>query len=242
MLHMYELSLECAAIALVLFLVMFLLYFRFSPKDTLVVVLTPICFVLKIPYVIPLTMGLLGTPASAVSVGCGVMASYLISYVADSAATLSGMDAEDMATKFRFVVDGFLDNKDMMLTIAAFAVTIIIVYLIRRMSVNYAWTIAIIAGALADVMILLMGDLKFDTNVSITGIIIGTIFSVLIAKIVEFFAFNVDYSRTEKVQFEDDEYYYYVKAVPKITVATPSKTVKRINTSRKKYSGSQQRK
>lgn len=110
-LHMYELSLECAAIALVLFLVMFLLYFRFSPKDTLVVVLTPICFILKIPYVIPLTMGLLGTPASVVSVGCGVMASYLISYVADSAATLSGMDAEDMATKFRFVVDGFLTIK-----------------------------------------------------------------------------------------------------------------------------------
>ena len=232
-LHMYELSLECAAIALVLFLVMFLLYFRFSPKDTLVVVLTPICFILKIPYVIPLTMGLLGTPASVVSVGCGVMASYLISYVADSAATLSGMDAEDMATKFRFVVDGFLDNKDMMLTIAAFAVTIIIVYLIRRMSVNYAWTIAIIAGALADVMILLMGDLKFDTNVSITGIITGTIFSVLIAKIVEFFAFNVDYSRTEKVQFEDDEYYYYVKAVPKVTVSTPERKVKKINQPKK---------
>ena len=241
-LHMYELSLECAAIALVLFLVMFLLYFRFSPKDTLVVLLTPICFVLRIPYVIPLAMGLLGTPASAVSVGCGVMSTYLIAYVAENAAKLSGMDAEDMATKFRFVVDGFLDNKQMMLTIVAFAVTIVIVYLIRRMSVNYAWTIAIIAGALADVMILLVGDLKFDTNVSIAGIIAGTVVSVLIAMVVEFFAFNVDYSRTEKVQFEDDEYYYYVKAIPKITVATPSRTVKRINTSRKKYSGSQSRK
>ncbi len=76
-LHLYALSLECAAIALIIFLVMFLLYFRFSPKDTLVLLLTPICFVLKIPYVIPLAMGLLGTPASAVSVGCGVMVSYL---------------------------------------------------------------------------------------------------------------------------------------------------------------------
>ena len=82
----------------------------------------------------------------------------------------------------------------------------------------------------------------FDINVSIVGIIIGSIFSVLIAKVVEFFAFHVDYSRAEKVQFEDDEYYYYVKAVPKITVATPSKTVKRINTAKKKYSGGQARK
>ena len=126
----------------------------------------------------------------------------------------------------------------MILTIAAFAATIIVVYFVRRLSIDYAWTIAIIAGALTDVMILLLGDLVFDTNVSILGLIIGTVFSVLIAKIVEFFAFHVDYSRTEKVQFEDDEYYYYVKAVPKITVATPSRTVKKINTSRKRPSGS----
>ncbi|WP_277935102.1 hypothetical protein [Parablautia muri] len=240
-LHLYELSLECAVIALVLFLVMFLLYFRLSPKDTLVVLLTPICFVLKIPYVIPLTMGLVGTPASAVSVGCGVMVSYLLNYISDNATTLSGMDTEELVARFRSVIDGFLDNKDMALTIVAFGITIVLVYMIKRMSVNYAWTIAIIAGAIADVMILLIGDLMFDTNVSIVGIIIGTVVSVLVAKVVEFFIFHVDYNRTEKVQFEDDEYYYYVKAVPKITVATPSKTVKRINTSKRRPSGSQSR-
>lgn len=240
-LHLYALSLECAAIALVLFLVLFLLYFRFSPKDTLVVLLTPMCFVLKIPYAVPLTMGLIGTPASAISVGCGVIVSYLISYIADSATALSGMDTEDIITKVRYIVDGLLNNKEMLLTIFAFAVTIMIVYLIKRMSINYAWTIAMIAGAIVDVMILLVGDLMFDTNVSIIGIIIGTVFSMLIAKVIEFFAFHVDYSRVEKVQFEDDEYYYYVKAVPKITVATPSKTVKRINTPKKRYSGGQSR-
>ena len=130
----------------------------------------------------------------------------------------------------------------MILTIAAFAVTIILVYLIRRLSIDYAWTIAIIAGALGDIMILLVGDLIFDTNVSILGLIIGTVFSVAVAKIVEFFAFHVDYSRTESVQFEDDEYYYYVKAVPKITVATPSRTVKKINTLKKRPVSAQARK
>ena len=237
-LHMYALSLECAMITLVVFLVLFLLYFRFAPKDTLVVLLTPMCFMIGVPYVMPLAMGLLGTPASAISVGCGVIVTFLINYIADSATALSGMATDDMATRFRFIIDGFLDNKGMILTIAAFAATIIVVYFVRRLSIDYAWTIAIIAGALTDVMILLLGDLVFDTNVSILGLIIGTVFSVLIAKIVEFFAFHVDYSRTEKVQFEDDEYYYYVKAVPKITVATPSRTVKKINTSRKRPSGS----
>ncbi len=241
-LHMYALSLECAAITLVIFLVLFLLYFRFSPKDTIVVLLTPMSFALGIPYVMPLVMGLLGTPASAVSVGCGVIVTFLIDYISDGAATLSAMDAEDRTGRLRFVIDGFLDNKAMMLTIVAFAITIILVYLIRRLSIDYAWTIAIIAGALADVMIHLIGDLIFDTQVSIIGLIIGTVFSVLAAKIVEFFAFHVDYSRTEKVQFEDDEYYYYVKAVPKITVATPSRTVKRINSLKKRPVSAQAKK
>ncbi len=239
-LHMYALSLECAVITLIVFLVLFLLYFRFSPKDTLVVLLTPVCFSIGIPYVIPLAMGLLGSPVSAISVACGVIVTYLINYIADSATTLSGMETDDMATKFRFIIDGFLDNKEMVLTIVAFAITIIVVYYIRRLSIDYAWTIAIVAGALSNLMIILIGDLVFDTNVSILGLIIGTIFSVLIVKIVEFFAFHVDYSRTEKVQFEDDEYYYYVKAVPKITVATPSRTVKKINTARRRPSGSSQ--
>lgn len=242
LMHFYALSLECAAVTLVLFIVMFLLYFRFSPKDTLVVVLLPMCFVLKIPYVIPLAMGLIGTPASAVSVGCGVIVRYLIKYVADSTTVLSGMEAEDVTTRFRFLIDGLLDNKEMVLTIAAFTVTIIVVYLIRRLSIDYAWSIAMIAGAIVNVMILLVGDLMFDTNVSIAGIFIGTIFSVLIVKVLEFFVLHLNYSRVEKVQFEDDEYYYYVKAVPKITVAAPAKTVKRINTPRKRNGSGQSRK
>jgi hypothetical protein len=63
-------------------------------------------------------------------------------------------------------------------------------------------------------------------------VIIGTVISALLMLVVEFFAFNLDYSRTEKVQFEDDEYYYYVKAVPKVTVATPERKVKKINRAR----------
>ena len=240
-LHFYALSLECAAVALVLFLVMFLLYFRFSPKDTLVVVLLPICFVLKIPYVIPLAMGLLGTPASVVSTGCGVMVNYLVNYMSDNTTAISAMGEEEITTKLRYIIDGLMDNREMLLTIAAFAITIIVVYIIRRLSVDHAWTIAMIGGAIVNVVVLLVGDLMFDTNVSIVGIFVGTIISLLIVKVLEFFVFHLDYNRVEKVQFEDDEYYYYVKAVPKITMAAPSKTVKRINTPRRKSGGSQSR-
>ena len=37
------------------------------------------------------------------------------------------------------------------------------------------------------------------------------------------------YTKKEYLQFEDDEYYYYVKAVPKMSIAIPEKKVKKIS-------------
>lgn len=226
--HLYAFSLECAIVALAVFLVMFILYFRFSPKDTVVVLLAPLFFILKIPYVIPLAMGLVGTPASVVSVACGVIVYYVIGYMNESASVLNTFDADGIVEKFRYIIDGVLGNKTMLIVIVAFAITIVVVYFIRRLSVDYAWTIAIITGALVDILVVLFGDLMCNTKVSILGLIFGSLVSVFLVKVLEFFVFNVDYSRTELVQFEDDEYYYYVKAVPKNTVATPEKRVKTI--------------
>ena len=234
MLHIYAFSLECVLVVGVGFILMFLLYLRFSPKDTLVVVMMPICFILKIPYVVPLAMGLIGTPASMVSVACGIITYYMIHYVVQNGSVIAAITSEETTTKFsiakfKFVVDGILNNKEMAVTIMAFAITVILVYLIRRLSIDYAWTIAMAAGVVVNILILLLGDLMFDTNVSLFSVIFGNIVAFLLAVVLQFFVFNVDYSRTEKVQFEDDEYYYYVKAVPKVVVARPEKKVKQIN-------------
>ena len=239
LLHLYVFSLECVLVVGTGFLLMFLLYLRFSPKDTLVVILLPICFLMKIPYVIPLAMGLIGTPASVVSVACGVIVYYMIHYVTQNASTIMAMSADTESTKFsvakfKSVIDGLLNNKEMVVIIMAFAVTVIMVYLIRKLSIDYAWTIAMVAGTVVDIMVLLVGDLMFETNVALFGVIFGNIVSFLLAVVLQFFVFNVDYSRTEKVQFEDDEYYYYVKAVPKVVVSNPEKKVKQINSQRAK--------
>ena len=232
-LHMYALSIETAAVGLVVFLLLYLLFLRFTAKEALVVVLTPVRCMLKLPYVMPVAMGLIGTPASCVSVGCGVVVYYLLQTVITNAPTINSMGAEEATAKLRLLIDGMLGNKAMLVTIAAFAITVIVVYLIRRMSVDHSWTIAMVAGVMIEVMILLVGDLMYDTNLSIVSALLGAVVTLIACKIIEFFRFCLDYSRTEKVQFEDDEYYYYVKAVPKMTVAAPTNTVKKINTQRR---------
>ena len=232
-LHLYALSMECAVIALCIFLLMFLLYFRLSPKDAIFVLLTPVCFMLNIPIVIPLVAGLLCTPASIVSTTFGVVTYYMLDFVTANVAMFGSAEAETEVQKIRIMLDGVLNNRLMMMVVVTFAATIMIVFILRRKSIDYAWTIATIVGAILNVLILLTGELLLDLNISIIATILGAIVSVLLAQVVKFFVFNVDYTRTEHVQFEDDEYYYYVKAVPKITVAVADKSVKRINIQRK---------
>ncbi len=227
--HLYKLSIQCAGVALIMFLLMFLLYFRFSPKDTIAVMLTPMCFYLGIPYVMPIALGLMSTPVSIISMSFGVIVSYMLNYISGNATGLTSADMEETALQFQSLVSDIMNNKQMWVCVAAFAATLAIVYLIRRMSVDHSWTIAIAVGAVVDVICLLVGDLIYSTGLSFVAVLIETIISVALLMVLQFFAFNLDYTRIERVQFEDDEYYYYVKAVPKVTVSRPAPKVKKIN-------------
>lgn len=233
LMHLYELSLEVAIAALAIYLIMFLLFFRMGSKDSVILIFTVLLFALKIPYVIPVAVGLLATPLAAVSVGCGTVVYYMLTNISDNTAIISSMGADEATAKLRLVIDSVLGNRAMIVMIAAFAITIMVVYLVRRMSIDYSWSIAMIAGVIIDLVVLLVGDLIYDTQLSLGMAVLGSIVALVIAKILEFFRFCVDYSRTEKVQYEDDEYYYYVKAVPKMSMSAASKTVKRINTQRR---------
>ena len=62
--------------------------------------------------------------------------------------------------------------------------------------------------------------------------IVGTIVSTVLVYIIHFFKLTLDYSGVEHAQFEDDVYYYYVKAVPKVTVTAPQVNVKHFNVKR----------
>ena len=231
--HLYSLSLECAIVVAALFLLMFLLYFRFTPRDTMAVLATPICFALHIPYAVPITMGLVSSPLSAISVSCGVIIYYVLNYIKINSAALGNLEADSAIQKFQYVVDNVTNNKIMLVMVMAFSITVILVYLIRRLSVNHSWRIAMICGGITNMLIVMFGDLFLDLNVSIMGVIVGTLISLVLTFALQFFIFSVDYTRTEYVQFEDDEYYYYVKAVPKMVVAAPEKKVKRINPQKK---------
>ena len=231
--HITAVSLELAAIVLALLLAVLLLYYGFQPGDSYLLVVTPLLFMLKIPYAVPLVVGLAGGIISIIPVSCGIFIYYIISYVKQNAGTLTGESAaSEMVQKYTQIVKDMLFNQDMLLMIAAFALCILVVFVVKNLSIDYAWPVAIAAGTVTQLLVFLMGDFLFSVSVDMLQLLLGVLAGCAVAGIYNFFVLALDYSRTEYVQFEDDDYYYYVKAVPKITVSTTDVTVKHINARR----------
>ena len=146
-----------------------------------------------------------------------------------NAGVLTGEGSVDIVQRYSQIIRSVCFNQTMMVMIAACAVGIMVVYLIRRLSVDYAWIIAIVAGTVAQLLVIFVGDFVFGVSVSAGTLIFGLLVSVMLAMIYNFFFFSVDYTRTEYVQFEDDDYYYYVKAIPKMAVSSTDVKVQRIS-------------
>ena len=235
--HLYALSMEVFLTGAAFFLLLALLYFRFAPKEGYYAVLTPICFVLRIPYVMPIAEGLLCKPYTIFSVISGTFVYYFLDGIKMNEAVLGASSDNATATsKFVAALNQLFGNKEMYLVLIAFVISMLLVYEIRKLSVDHAWTIAILTGVLVQFVVLFAGYLILGISGKIISLVIGSVVSTMIAFVLKFLFFHVDYTRTERVQFEDDEYYYYVKAVPKISVTQSKKQVKKFNSTNKKKS------
>lgn len=234
--HMYALAIECAIAVLALLLIMYLLYFRFASQDSIGGMLTPLSFVYHVPFTMPVSMGLVGTPSSMISVGTGVVIYKVLHFISENSETLSNRGEENVLGQFKIIVDALLGNKDMIVYVVAFAATVLVVYLIRRLSIKYAWLIAIGAGELTLLFVTIIANSSLDAGISIGKVFGGVIVSAIINVILCYFCFDLNYDKIEKVQFEDDEYYYYVKAIPKNEYLSKPQTKKK-----KSSSGASQR-
>ena len=227
--HMYSVSIAALVVTALIFLIMYIFYLRFTPKMAIVVLLTPLAFALKIPVVVPISCALLMSPISMVAVGCGTVVYYMMAYMKKAASGMQGGSVKGMMGQIGKYAKQVFQNKELWIVLVAFIICTLVVYTLRKQAIAHAWTIAVIAGAVVNIVVVAIGDVAMGVHASYGSLIFGSIGAAVIGVILELFFFSVDYSRSENLQYEDDEYYYYVKAVPKIVVSTPEKTVKRIN-------------
>lgn len=229
-LHSVKVSLDVGLVTLAVILVFYCGYMRFSPKTGMIVLLVPLCYSCHMMCALPIMLGFLVGPAAIIPAAFGVVLYYYGSGLGELVNVLAAStDEEDSVAGYQYIMDMLLHNKVMLLTIVVFACVILVTYAIYRMSFGNSWIVAFFAGGFLNVVLFLVGSVTLKIDVEIGPILIGSLAGIFIAVVIQFGKGIVDYQKTELLQFEDDDYYYYVKAIPKLSIAESNKNVKHIN-------------
>ncbi len=234
-LQLYSVSLLMAATVLFIAAIMYCFFIRYITKYGAVIAGVPLAMGIRMHYAFPVTFGLVSTPVSIIPVCVGIFAYYFLKGINRNAGTLEQVkEADSPFDLYIQVIDSVLKNQSMIVTMIVFALVIIVVYIIRNMKMDYAFEIAAATGVLTCIIGYIILGFKFDLDVSILSVVIFSVISGAVSYAILFIYRPLSYATVENVQFEDDDYYYYVRAVPKIKPASKKITYKHVISPAKK--------
>ena len=213
--HCFGLGLEVGAFATVLYLLMLLLYFRFAAKDALSILLTPVAFVLRVPLAVPLSLGMIRGPVSAISMICGILSWQFIHSVHEIIEPMKNVPDASLLDILQALPRTLL-TQEVIFYIIVFTLTFLVVTTMRKMDVSYAAEKTLVAGAIVYLVLMLAGSRILDVSVPILETLLGTVLGLAIAFFLKVFYYSADYKSSELLQFEDDRNYYRVKVIPKL--------------------------
>ncbi|MDO4490438.1 MAG: hypothetical protein Q4B85_05185 [Lachnospiraceae bacterium] len=214
-LHCFGLGMEVGVCAVVLYMVLLIFYFRFVPGDGLALVLTAATCNLGFPGIVPIGLGLMRGPVSALTAVCGMISWFFIRVVNEIAAPMKLSPDASLLSVVQGMLEGMMNNRELLLYVLVFGVVVLVVSLIKSTGVSWCAELAVLLGGVLQVAlaVLLAGLLGAELN--LTSFMMGTVLAVLVSLLLNWLVYDVDYKRAEYLQFEDDTYVYYVKAIPK---------------------------
>ncbi len=198
----------------------------FQARHTYNLALMPLSTTIRVSFLMPLWSGLFGNINEIVSVMMGAIMTYFVKSIYTNAYSLTSED-----TTILTIITAILSSSMFYAYILANVVMFLVVYYVRRSRIKYSWFIAVISGVIAEFIVMLFAYLFIGGRENISSLILGNFIVLLLGAIITFFMQDANFEGTERVIFEDDEYFYYVTAVPKVRIAGEEREVKKITRS-----------
>lgn len=209
--------------------VYFLLFGRYTKSQSYIVLLIPLLGVFELSYSVPIVAALFLTPAMIPACVVGVFVQYLLDAVKEYyIVSQTAVDTGNTMEGLQYIFDYVVQSKEMLIYMVTYSAAFLLVFVIRKGKYNHASHIAILVGVLTCMAGVILGDSIWSVQADVAKLFGGLAISAVIAYIVQFFRMSLDYMGVRHLQFEDDEYFYYVKAVPKVKITVSDKTVTRI--------------
>ena len=228
--QIFSLSSGAGLIACLLFVIMYLIYFRFNTNTGYIILLIPLLCLIRLPLLIPLVLAVCAPAGSVISVILGFIVFYFIRYIHVTAAVLQGIVENGEVSKMSMVISGVFTYREMWYTIGCVIITFFAVYYLKKININKSNEMAAALGSGIYLICILLCSLLFGniTHQRLTQLVMGCVISCLLAMVITAVVLPLDYRRTELLEFEDEEYKYFVRAVPKSYISKESVRIKRI--------------
>ncbi len=226
LIHLASLQADIALVAALLFGVSYAFTTIYQGSIYYNVIGIPLAYPIRIPYALPVLSALLGKASEVITVICGSVIAYYLKSVKEHAAQI--IDSQSNVSVSDILMDGMLSNTMFYVFLTAMVAAFLVTYVLRCSTISNAWLLGSLVGVSVEFVILLAGYLILNRESQIPALLFGNLFTLAAAFVTSYIFFDLDYSRTEKVQFEDDDYYYYVTAVPKVKIEKEAKEIKKI--------------
>lgn len=229
LINLSSLSMPLAGITAVSFLISYMFCGVYQAKKVHLVVGGVVARQLSVPFAIPVQAALLGTAGEVVTIICTGFISFFLHEVYLNIGMF--IDSESKFTVADFMQEKIIANQIFYVYMLAMVSLFLTVYIIRTRNILHAWVWSVLGGVSIEFLIMLAGYLFVGGSSSIPMLIVANVFTLVLGLATSYLYQDLDYTRIEKVQFEDDDYYYYVTAVPKIRLTDEEVSIKRINSS-----------
>ncbi|MEF9959845.1 MAG: hypothetical protein RR090_10960 [Niameybacter sp.] len=199
-------------------LCLYIFFIRLYPKESLMIVVTILAFKLNLHYAVAIIGGLFGGFSVSVGILIGIVAVFSMQSIAPI--VQATVQAKEPLSMFVGSLNVFMaqvvQNPTMLATMSVLLIVFCVVLVIRKQMLDYAPYIAIIIGGAMNILGFVMAILFLKLPINVLLLVVMSIISVFLASIIQFMSKPLDYSRSETVQFEDEDNYYFVKVVPKV--------------------------
>ncbi len=223
--NIFQSSLIGSIIVGLILLLIYIASANLFPDDTFLLLLVPIFIHFNWYLAIPLFAGMYLGLGSAVPVVLGVMAYGVLDIIPIFMDLQMGSSIDQLPQLITSASSSGLSqlthNDSMVFLIVLSGLVVLCVGLLRKLHVRYNRYISLGTGSILGLILLFIGLYKGKVVGSAPAVILWAVLAIAILFALEVLHVSLNYKEARNLEFEDDDYMYQVRMIPKINAKKP---------------------